>query len=184
MQSRIEDLPCFITWKKSPFSLSIKGHISYTDEELWCTNKEVESVLKEKASGSEKHRGSTYNDYTPDERWSCWLWNYQIKNHQYQFGFIYPKPSNKIPANISGYTVVTFQTIQTGCNKYVQWNLNLSDIERSMFNPLHQSTWKMLQWPHILTLATNSYQNWFKRLQEAFSPNKTRMTISGTKAQI
>ena len=48
--------------KKLPFGLFVKG--SLTDEELRCANKEVESVLKEMGSGSDKRR-EKYNDYTP-----------------------------------------------------------------------------------------------------------------------
>ena len=63
---------------------------SLTDEELQCANKEVESVLKQKASGAGKHHGK-YNDYMPQDRWSRWLCNHQIKNCQYQFCFIFCK---------------------------------------------------------------------------------------------
>ena len=40
---------------------------SFTGEKLQCVNKEVESVLKQKASGLDKRR-EKYNDYTPEER--------------------------------------------------------------------------------------------------------------------
>ena len=50
-------------FKRSRPTLCLSKVSSLTDEVLRCANKEVESVLKEKASSSDECRGK-YNDYT------------------------------------------------------------------------------------------------------------------------
>ena len=64
-------------FKRSHPSVSPSKASSLTDEELWCVNKEADSVLNKKASGSDKcHR--KYNDYTPEER--ARIGKYAVKN--------------------------------------------------------------------------------------------------------